>query len=61
MTASKNKKPLRGIGVRADEDKLKEAHALQIDTGDLFRQALDAEILKRKGQCPTCGHKRKSK
>lgn len=53
-------KPLKNFGVRADEDKMVEAHFLKIDTGDLFRSALDREILKRKGQCPTCGQKRKS-
>jgi hypothetical protein len=52
-------KPLKGYGVRADEDKMREAYSLQIDTGELFRKALDAELLKRGGVCPTCGNKQK--
>lgn len=50
-------KPLKGFGVRADEKKMSEAEKLKIDIGDLFRHALDNEILKRKGKCPTCGAK----
>ncbi len=53
----KNNKPLKNYGVRADEDKMDQAHKLKIDTGDLFRKALDAEILKQGKACPTCGRK----
>lgn len=59
MKKIKQEKPLKGFGVRADEEKMAEAHALGIDTGDLFRKALDKELLKRGGSCPTCGAKKK--
>lgn len=61
MTTAKSKqaKPLKGFGVRADGAKMEEAHKLGIDTGDLFRKALDAELLKRAGKCPTCGVKKR--
>jgi hypothetical protein len=52
-------KPLKGIGVRADEKKLERAHSLGLDLGILFRKALDQEIARREGTCPTCGTKTK--
>lgn len=56
---SKEQKPLKGFGVRVDAEQMKEAHALGIDTGELFRQALKQELMRKSGKCPTCGHKKK--
>lgn len=50
-------KPLKGFGVRADEGKMIEAYFLKIDTGALFRRALDLEIAKCRGVCQLCGTK----
>jgi hypothetical protein len=58
MKKQKADKPLKGYGVRADESKMNEAHRLGVDIGELFRKALDREIVKRKGVCPTCGAER---
>ncbi len=58
---NKKVKPLKGFGVRADETKMAQAHVLEIDTGELFRKALDEEILRRQTQCPTCGAKKRAK
>lgn len=59
MKATKEQKPLQGIGVRVDAEQLKEAHRLGIDLGPLFREALKQELVKRQGKCPMCGHKKK--
>lgn len=50
-------KPLKGFGVRADEKKVAKAHALGLDLGSVFREALDKAIAHREGICPTCGTK----
>lgn len=54
---TEKRKPLKSFGVRADEEKLRDAMSLGVDTGELFRHALDEELTKRKGKCPTCGQK----
>lgn len=54
-------KPLKTFGVRADEARVKEAEALGVNTSVLFRQAIDREIAKRSGKCPTCGTVKKEK
>lgn len=56
---NKVKTPLKVFAVRADENKVREAQKLGIDLGKLFRLALDVEILKFRGTCPTCSQKRK--
>lgn len=57
----KTRKPLKAFAVRADEEKLRAAIASGVDTGELFRAALDQELMKRKGKCPTCGRKVENK
>lgn len=57
----KQYKALTGFGVRADDEKVRLIRSLGIDTGDLFRRAIDAELFRLKGECPTCGHKRNCK
>jgi hypothetical protein len=49
-------KPLKTFGFRADESKMEQAHALGVDVGEMFRKALDYEILRKSNEpCPTCG------
>lgn len=52
---AKKKKTLRSLSVRLDGGKVIEAYGLGIELGDLFRHALDEEILRRGIKCPTCG------
>ena len=47
------KKP---IGVRVHPDQLALAKYHKLDLASLFRKALETEILKREGRCPTCGN-----
>lgn len=49
------KSPLQAFGVRLDSLKMIEAHELGIDTGVLFRAALDQELREWRKKCPTCG------
>lgn len=51
--------PMRSFGVRADDTKIALANKLGINTGELFRKALDQEILRKSKACPTCGRKSK--
>ena len=52
---TKKAERLKGFGVRADEEKMAKAKEQGIDIGNLFRRALDIELLKTTGKCPTCG------
>lgn len=45
--------------VRVDEKKLKEAKQKDIDCNEIFRTALDKELLKTSRKCPTCGKEKK--
>lgn len=51
-------KPLAHHGVRVDAKALAKCKALGINAGDVFRKALDHEILRVEGKCPTCGKKK---
>ena len=51
----KKRTPLKNIAVRVDEEKLKQAKALGVDTGMVFRHALDRAISRLSGTCVTCG------
>jgi hypothetical protein len=59
MTVKEFMGPLKGFGVRLDAAKVKEARKLGIDTGRLFRQALEQALLAQRGVCPTCGTEQK--
>ena len=54
----KDKNKLKTFSIRMDEDKMKDAEKLGINTAELFRKALDKELAKQIGKCPTCGWKK---
>lgn len=51
------KTKLKVFSVRADADKVALANFYGIDLGELFRNALAQEVMKKEGKCPTCGQK----
>lgn len=60
MKTNKGQKSMKAFGVRADEEKMKLAHAAGINTGDIFRKALDQALMRESGFCPTCSQKVKN-
>ena len=47
--------PLRSTSVRLSERSLTRAKELGVDVPELFRHALEVELIHKSGQCPTCG------
>ena len=56
-----NKVKLKVYSVRADEELMRVANNLEIDTALLFRKALVAAIRETQGRCAQCGQSVKMK
>jgi post-segregation antitoxin (ccd killing protein) len=51
----KRSEPMKAIGVRFDQSKLKQAKKMGIDVSETLRRALDRQIAIAQGWCQTCG------